>query len=379
MSTCAKECHPEQVEEKWQIPADVLGAMWGEILPRMVAYAWRDNDDLRAAINSLADFQGYMANLPPGSQAFQDVVAEVDAYITNAISSATDVPLDIPGDGGFDFVLSDCGVEMFIPSEPTGPGGAIEKLLRFYTFREPGRHAIGFPGFDVSGPREITSPTGPSQVRMRIESVVQNPCADQADDDCLATVMNCLALHLGIEDRFDADDIAELRRTEDAGPEKHDFTDRNREDEVELTLDSYMCALAPLRCWQISGAVFRGIMVTLPRIIAEIWHERALAGPPWNGNPNPGTLHTKFLTETRELFEERLETSIPDSEHMLFVTHDPNVSSWGGNVMITSRGISIPRPQDMDANPATAIDDIYCEIMNGRAGNPVFTDSRRSI
>lgn len=390
MSTCAKDCHPDEVQKKWEITAGILGQIWGEILPRMVAYAWEQGDDLRAAVNSLADFQTYMNNLPhvfnpaispPPTRAFEEAWDAVDTYINNATAAGTAVPVDIPGDGGFDFVFSDCGLEMFVPRKPRD----IEELLRFYTFREAGRPVLGFPRYDVPGPREITSPTGPSQVRMRFSSVVQNLCFSEVGPDCWADVMNCLALHLEMPSLFEASHFERLAHTHGKPGQEEEFIRILEEleienTEVQLSMEAYTCALEPLRCWQLSGAVFRGIMVTLPRIIAEIWHERALRPPPWNGQLNTGNagpLWVEFRDQPRSIFRKRLETSIPDSNRMEFRSYDP--ANPPGEVKITNKGICLPRPQTMPPTEAAAMNSIYGEISNGKAGNPVFTDSKTSI
>jgi len=371
MSTCTPSCLPE--EESWAIPARVLNIMWSDVVPRLVAKGWTPAGGGIPNVNDLLSFQNEM-NLLAGSVTFQARVEEVNDYIDAAQAGGWAVPLGIPGEGGFDFVLSDVGVEVFVPKRPND----IAHLLHFYTFRETGETALGFPQYEGAGAASLPlhAPTGPSQITMRLNAVAEWVNASDVDPACKADVMNCLMTHLGLEGEFKPGDFHDHHSTHE--PNIPD-------DEIDLSMDGYICALSPTRCWQLAGSVYRGIMVLLPRIVAEIWHEKALAG--WDGNPGPGRLYGRFIgAETRDIFAERLETSIPDSTRMLFETYDSGGAAvpdywgpWLGGVMISNRGVFMPEPEPMDANANTAANDIYTEIMSGDAGNPVFTDSKTSI
>lgn len=373
MSPCTPSCLPE--EESWAIPARILNIMWSDVVPRLVAKAWTPAGGGIANVNDLLSFQAEM-KLLPGSATFQARIDDVNEYIDAAQGGGWAVPLGIPGEGGFDFVLSDVGVEVFVPKKPDD----IAHLLHFYTFRETGETALGFPDYQGAGAASLPlhAPTGPSQITMRLNAVAEWVNASNVDPACKADVMNCLMTHFGLEGEFRPGHFHDPHSESQHGP---DFPD----EEIELSMDAYACVLSPTRCWQLAGSVYRGIMVLLPRIVAEIWHEKALAG--WDGSAGPGRLYTRFVgAETRDIFAERLETSIPDSTRMRFETYGPGDAGipdywgpWLGGVMITNRGVFMPKPQPMNQNANAAANRIYTEIMNGNAGNPVFTDSKQSI
>jgi len=170
------------------------------------------------------------------------------------------------------------------------------------------------------------------------------------------------------------------------------------EDQVVLDLETYVCFVEECRCWQISGAVYRGIGAELPRIVATMWYEQ-LTGC----TVDEHTYTIRFPDPDRgmrSIFEDRLETSLPRFGQMRFGLHPgtttvnlggtsltvPTLAAtsipasslnafWNADdVMITNAGLCVP-PQP----GAPSLDAMLDEIIAGTAGNPVFTDSRRTL
>jgi hypothetical protein len=139
-------------------------------------------------------------------------------------------------------------------------------------------------------------------------------------------------------------------------------------------MQSVMCALDPIRCWQLAGAVLRGIQIEIPRVVATMWVEQTGGGSTDGASyshriDTPGAL--------REILMERLESSLPGNSQMRLDFHPDGVPNyWDMNdIMITNQGITCPRiPSISDS----ALEAMLQSIFAGEAGNPVFTDSMRT-
>jgi hypothetical protein len=261
--------------------------------------------------------------------------------------------LQVLGTRGFDFVLSDAGLDLFMPDKPKTEA----ELVRYYTFRRTGRRGIGIPQYMSTGSPAIAteSPTGPGQMEVRYDlllnlvSVPPAPPAapgapEDAPEDPCADRLKCLNFHL-----FGTPEPPKPPH----GPLR-----------VSISIDEFMCMLEGVRCWQLAGSVYRGIMTELPRVVATIWAER-IAG----ATGDPKSYHNRFPIETndglREIFCERLETALPDYGHMRFETYG------GLDVKITNEGLFFPALADSYPNLKVMLE----AIRDGEAGNPVFTDS----
>ena len=140
-------------------------------------------------------------------------------------------------------------------------------------------------------------------------------------------------------------------------------------------------------------------MTELPRIVALAWmevldrtqHAHAL---PANlaldallQDPPPGAYYPKLFGEPnstnaedglRDVFRKRLETHLP-GKPMHFGVRTTAVSGLNWNkddVMITHRGFYFPKPEFLREDGD--LKKLMTEIAEGRAGNPVFTDSKRT-
>jgi hypothetical protein len=385
---------------EWEIPASHLNTLWSHVLPRLVAIAWREGTSIRDwqerqlaeatsvdlsnrrwSVDVKSDPQRGTDSLQKecdGSWAFLTRVSALNSYLARGDA----MPIRIMGEGGFDFILSPQGLDIFIPDKPE----KRRDLVHYYTFRRTGRRSIGIPKYmdcDVSG-IQTDSPTGPSAIWMNYDSVVELVERHSADDECKAAVVRCLDTHLSREGR-----AGQLQ--------------------VRLAPQTFMCIMEGLRCWQLSGAVYRGIMTELPRIVANIWLER-IDGV--DGANNSYATRFESSDKCREIFEERLETSlpplmemriddpvsqaaapldsvsiaeplpsgrldpatnrdlVPDSLSLVSIT--PQCSSF--DVRITNNGVFLPQ---LD-NGVPTESEVYAAMMNGTAGNPVFTDSQRT-
>ena len=331
---CGPTCPPTNFT--WAIPAGILNTLWADIFPRMVAREWLNpgSTTVKAGM-TVPQLLGELATLG-GSGDFQTRLALVNAHF----GSTNHVPFSVSGTGGYDFLVSDEGVEFFIPTPPQ----SLQDLLRYYSFRGTGRPAIGLPYYLSSAISAVSidSPTGPSQISVNPSVILQQ--VQRFDPGCAE--IQCIRRKL-----------------------------ENRE--VIMGLETYRCLVEGLRCWQIEGSVYRGIMTEVPRVVANIWIEMA------NGTTTvPGAYAPRFPDPDdrglRSLFEERLETSLPGSMKMHFELHpasQPAGMPWDQtDVVITNKGFFFP---PLPAQPTKQ--GILGEMVAGRAGNPVFTDSKRTM
>lgn len=147
--------------------------------------------------------------------------------------------------------------------------------------------------------------------------------------------------------------------------------------------ESYRCCLLETQCWVLSGSVYRGILEQFPRIVAGLWADdpasRVDQIPTEGTPPRPGLkVHC----------ERRMETSFPD-EMRLERVDDPPVADhaaipagvWDDKqLMVTNVGIFFPKTVGHEGDTsATPLERLLVSIVDGRAGNPVFTDSSRCL
>ena len=190
------------------------------------------------------------------------------------------------------------------------------ELLRYYTFRNTGRPAIGLPFYlsHAISAVSIDSPTGPSQVHVDRNAILQRVAALGAE--CIDLL--CLQPRLG-------------------------------RSEVVIGKDAYRCIIEGVTCWVIEGSVYRGMMTAIPRIVSNHWIEAA------TGTTGLPKSYTSRITDAsdaglRSIFEERLETSLPRDNKMYFELHPaspPPAMGWDVNdVMVTNRGFFFPTHAD---------------------------------
>lgn len=387
----------------WAIPGGVLNSLWGDMLPRLVALRWYVEvgganpppppgppnwDDLAPGLPA-PDLGELIDSLPNGTAEFNARRATVSSYLK---ASSCTIPIFFHelDEGGFDFLLSEHGMEVFLP-ERADDG---LDLIRFYTYRRTGRRALGVPDYLVDGTAGIATEaaTGPGQIL-----VDPSVLADILDDDpaCLNEVLQCFKQFPVVEvdpevtpssvRGHHADDAGEavpakLQKGQE-GQSVAGSADRANGRTASRTMSSsaYSGVMEGARCWQVSGAVYRGISVELPRVVAICWLEQGSCK-----KPAPAVFYYQMFSDPtdqglREIFRERLETALPDDEHMVFRTHPSSPPETCGtewdpdDLMVTNLGFYVPK---LPNAPAEA--DIYQKIGSGEAGNPVFTDSMRS-
>ena len=409
----------------WSIPAGVLNSLWGDFFPRLVAIAWHDaivpaparylqagdppplqgGTTGTGLLDLLVWLRGRVtANLDPAVDTPGSIRHKLDAVIKFfwAHQSATGrpFPIVVAGTGGYDFLLSDWGIEMFMPDPPPDAG----ELLRYYSFRQTGRPSLGIPSYLTPSALSLISidaPTGPSQIEVdagALALVLPPDChppkhllegwsmtADDWDEmkqrvkrwptDAPAlpnpedTPIETLHIHWHRDHHWH---VCVLRK-EPKRPLRKD------EPPLRVNFDEYVCLVRKSRCWQVEGSVYRGFATELPRIVATAWMEPGGAGPYTTAFHDPGE------QGLRELLRERLETMLPRFQQMAFqeiVGSPPTLPNgaavpaaprWNeGDVMITDQGFYFP---ELSAPPD--LESMIVEIASGRAGNPVFTDSKR--
>lgn len=366
----------------WTIPASILQVLWGEIYPRMVAQAWllgsADPFDVHDVTPVLHDRLIKFRNLlfgsinnpsPPqlasfNASRFGRRFNEVCAYLLNTATPL--IPIRYHGPGGFDFILSDHGLDLFAPRPPEDE----DDLLRYYEYRLTGRPAIALPNYlEVAHTLDVYCPAGPSQVWT--DAAGLNMAIDPSG--CRLGALTCLdqteqtypEVLTGLPDRR-----VVLRQLGWKGDEATlDYVQQRYVPFASArgyTIQGYFSAVTHLRCWQLEGAVYRGILEQLPRIVATVWRESL-------GTCIGGSYAARFGDPRlmRQIFEERLETMLPKYDHMVFEVGGRPDQPPLDDVEITNHGLRFPVADRPD------ITAMLSSIAAGRAGNPVFTDSKR--
>lgn len=336
---CGVTCPP--TDFLWGIPAGELNVIWSEVYPRLVAKEWEtagSTNLLDPSFNGAAlraDTLALAATAPDPEFAARATAA------ANVLGNAGSIPVSMRGRGGYDFLLTDRGLELVMPDVP----GTKAEMLRYYTFRRTGRPAIGLPGYLTAAVSAVAtdSPTGPSQIAINQAAVLalldEFPNCDEA---------TCIRQGLVF-----------------IGPREG------------LPIEEYVCLVKKFRCWYLFGSAYRGIMTEIPRIVANIWLEEELGT-----DALPGAYTPRFTDPgdngLRSIFEERLETEIHEERRMHFEVHPlsaPLNVPWNANdVMVTNKGLYFPEP----AAGGPSLDQMLVAMVAGRAGNPVFTDSKRT-
>lgn len=341
-------------EEEWELPATVLNIFWSDVFPRHCARVWSGKappwpaleEDLWCLV--IDDLENW---LDETRSEFRERVGIVYEYISGNLKR----PLfRYMGTGGFDFVLSDTGVDVFAP--PTPPEEEVDfqaYMARLYTFRSTGRLPIGLPEFLAPG-----VPTAPTSLRpgTQMDAMTGASQIEYPEDDW-DTVARWLGYEESSDPRFEALIVE----------------DPARADYVPLSIGCVACALADQRKWQVTGAVYRAIMEALPRMVADIWLAMT------QGDPSGGAYGKVWDDPTdaglREQVELRLETHLPPTVRMGSF-HGPDIYAprGDGDVHISSDGLEFPAV----GCHAPTRDGMLEAIWKGNAGNPVFTSSSAS-
>lgn len=376
---------------RWSVSASVLNILWGEVWPRLVALWWRNDSspiptcpitfgilspaNLDAAMLTLAQEEIAWLNGLPSTSApypaptlpgpwnatrFQRRLQQVRDHL----NGPNPIPIRFIGEHGYDFVLSDAGLDLFSPKVPDEDW----EWYRYYAFRRTGRAILGVPDYlEATETFLMDAPTGAGQV-LTTGAALGTEVAPGSE--CTLGQVDCLAPEdvPAIEETVPGapvDIVFPHRRLVSVWPPASRPPSWKRSRHVRFRYDAYLAALSQLRCWQLEGAVYRAILEELPRVVAEMWMEESEFSPPLSS----ATYSYRFrpgVGAAREIFEERVETSLPRPTRMVFEV------GGVGDVTISNRGMEFPPPpQHPDRTK------VLNAIIQGRAGNPVFTDSKR--
>lgn len=342
---------------RWYIPGSVLNALWGSVMPRLAATVWRNKLEWPPRGTQGQLVEGSMYAFPLAGEAIKAFWSALAENGFGSEKNYTNVRDKLDGSGtlengirvsagqraahvcleyfdpaghldkrmpvriiraeAYDFVLSSDGLDIFIPDDPFKDGngepdlaGGRTQVVNLYRFRETGRRPIALPGVPM------TFKAANSHVLIPIPQ--------------LTTPTGSYQIHEGWT-RGKANDVK----------------------------------------WWIAGSTYRGIMASLPRIIACKWYDE-LVGKNYGPDASVRPTVDRFGSELRKLLEERIETKLPALMQIQVASgrekHPAGWHAW--DVMITDQGFRFPDP-----GTAPTPDEILEAIEKGRAGNPVFTDS----
>lgn len=345
--------------ERWRISSELLAVFWEDVFPRLVARSWEkpaslvgpDGEEVApppffgdATAWLLAYADDLMAR-GVGTDRFREQLDRLRSYFRGTLEGFDDpIPVfGLPGIG-YDFVLSDDGMDLLLPPDPwDGRYDAPEReVYRMYTYRETARRAIKVPGVTgaagESGIPNLVSTDGlGSRVTMTIPELSEVAAKVQAAADPCER-KSCLA----------------------KGFEKGSTTP----DTHEADLMGYCGLMEDARAWQLSGRAWRALLNQLPRVVAWVWFEQSVAG-------NTLSYETRWTDPgdegLRSIFEERLEMDLPPAAHMRFEASDSD------EVVLTNQGLFVP---PLPAPPSRG--DLLTAWQAGTGGMPVFSDSART-
>lgn len=369
----------ELATRRWSVSSDLLKILWQDVYPRIVSRYWERPKELRTKRGTrtpprfrgdAAEFiRAYADDLwytKVGTKSFRTQLRKLRRYLKGRDDQCpTPIPIfGLPGDG-FDFVISDDGLDLLLPPDPWRSKRYTRpelEIYRLYTYRKTAERAIKVPG--VSGaqretaiPNAITTDTLESLVHLRATHVRRS--ADRlgrvkrGEDDGERGRVLCDALAQGVPET-------------DGG---HDEREANHGGGSHMDLASYCHHFADARCWQLTGRVYRAILHDLPRLVAWIWLEQVVEHE-GAGNllsyedrwPEPGD------DGLRSIFSERLEILLPDATRMKFEAEAPTTE-----VLLTNQGLFFP-PLPKRPNREQLLESWKW----GTGGIPVFTDSSRT-
>jgi hypothetical protein len=303
------------------MPARLLNTLWSVVMPRWAAFVWSEDKKWPAPGTKLTNTNIPFGSLkaPAGEPQFEATLdAQVDE-LKKYLKKKASAPVRFAGVGGFDFVISDKGIDLFAPPHPA-EGKSIEdaegkllwqaRLVYFYTFRPTGRRAVGLPQY-LTGDKKYSLVGAPFLAATGASQVLYEP---------------------------------------------------------------------PKAKWKVSGAVLRGILEQLPRLTAEVWQEDVVELTRLRDQAAK-TDDTGLRQLFRERLETDLPSGMefetfskaPPQKAFATAIKAQGRNLWKNDdsgVVITSKGFYIPEiPALPDAK------DMLRDIARGRAGNPVFTDS----
>ena len=378
----------------WLLSGSVLNAFWRHCFPRLVAKFWLDPASVTSLSNPstaitpkeptmvkfLNDLAADVDALPINSPKFAQKKQLVVAYLTSSTSNR--IPIRFISGGGFDYVLSEWGLDLFSPPAPKTEAD----LYDFYTYRATSTPAIGIPFYMTEAVGDAYIDPDADQARITLEKIVEmlhaGAGAGYLSDDraakTIASLQKAAAQPEVDEHPAGIDRDSDRSGTTARKSPGNGIDGRNIDPTVNLK--SLKAVLKSVRCWQIDGADLRGIQTQLPRVVAKKWFEQAVG----SADPNAYARRIHQPDGLRRILNERLELSLPAAERMRFEMRPrPGSSDTIDNeIVVTDKGFLFPYAADLaelpDPTQRPSVDRrvaILEAIVVGAAGNPVFTDS----
>lgn len=488
LQTC-NDCTDQLTEIEWAIPESLLGIFWDDVFQRIIVFKWYlelnqehagpgDNpypihldvtvflesgglsviESIRPPFASIngddgVDYLVKMMNAmkldPEMSEEFKDhSLQPLIDYWTRDANDLLDedgnvdpnkqlnekrIPVFIRSANGYDYILSEKGIELFFPDRPLkdedGDEEEVDKRFRkeiyfIYNYRQLGIDTLLIPPepgtYGNAGPRVTLDPVTNDQHKSvimvasdnNIEALLGQGCdfhvSEVPDELCgccdednssvlIDTILDQIKVLL---------DCPEIDCTEVPNDPMHKaycalaaFLQLLR-CQKGMSLTVYVQLLKRTRCWFLSGSVFRRVANEMPRLKARLWIEELsrdvdAGDPPTDPKRrymNNGNLPGRTC---RTMFEELMEISLKKCDRFYFKGWDYNndlnqVRNINGahvpeplpglirdyrpnEIYIHNRGITLPA---VGAGPTKK--DIYQSWKNGVAANPTFTNSRKT-
>lgn len=444
-----KVCDPKGSTD-WAIGVRHITFLWSQVIPRVSAAYWGNitvgplpppdlgaipkGTDLTPLIPEWIEF----LKGSDGSVQFMTNMEGLEDYWSDSTSRIP--PVIFRGRGGYDFYLSDDGIDVFWPAFDKGNYNTpLENLLWYYTIRETGRPVLGTPG--VGSQHIMPGKTGASQLRDLglAQAVANDTVISPPSDNCpvereqIERELEALFLPLSEELREGREEAVTARQAalhryltgyllhlkpnpdvlgalhqamegwSEAGLRGNaegqaaawlrteqkvlvmDWVLENPDVCTPPTDGEILCELVKGRCWHLEGSVFRGILEQFPRIVAHRWLHQI------NGGLVPANAMSPPVID--RAVRDLLETDLPPDMliDQVDFANEPDgffksASSVGPppdypELVVTNRGLNFPlvQPPTISGDVTTQLTACLGDIVHGRAGNPVFTDSLRSI
>lgn len=302
----------------WSMSCDQLSLFWGTAYPRIVGYLWQEGltlqagDDMRPLVTEQLGRMNYEIRFPEAMQ------------------------IRCLGEGShYDFILSNLGIDLPIPSRPKTDPGGLQDIFMKYMYRKAPTHPLQIPG--MRSPKNFRTPvTSPA---------VFNP---------------------SYSDKF----MKPSWWQEGQGPVTF-------EQMIEALIET-----ESTRTWQMKGSNFGHIMGELPRIVANMWYDKGL----WDqrGRRN-GSDSTTLSEETppsfsilkggkagRKMLEDRIEIGLPEALDLVFKAGVPHNGDAGPQASaeceVNEHGLVLVIPPAPES-----VDQFFSAWASGEAANVMFS------
>jgi len=177
----------------WAMPSKHLNTLWTLLWPRVAARVWKkDVFWPEASPANPADIKDFLDGeitwfrntVPPGgatpgigSATFLRLTEELQAFL----KAAACPPIRLLGVGGYDFYMTEEGIDLWAPPNPDQVMETRRQLMAMYEYRRTGRPAIAIGGVKVTAGTLPEAPTGPGQIEVMTPAVFTELCMAQQD------------------------------------------------------------------------------------------------------------------------------------------------------------------------------------------------------